>query len=177
MANFTQSFKLLLQSEGDYVNDPQDPGGETYKGIARKMNPKWEGWKTIDAQKKKKNFPKNLSALKELDAAIEAFYKTNYWDKVKGDDIQEQEIAHSIFDFAVNAGISTSSKLAQAVVKAKADGVIGKNTLKAINAAEPEKFLSMFTVAKISRYISIIEKTPTSKKFLYGWIRRALGKN
>ena len=37
MANYDQAFQLILQNEGGYVNDPDDPGSETYKGIARKM--------------------------------------------------------------------------------------------------------------------------------------------
>lgn len=177
MANFTQSLQLILQNEGGYVNDPKDPGGETFKGIARKMNPTWAGWKLFDAQKKQPNFPKNLTAIADLNTAIEIFYKSNYWDKVKGDDLQDQSVANSIFDFAVNAGVSVSSKLAQEVVKAKADGVIGKATIAAINNTAPDYFLALFTVAKINRYISIVEAKPTSKKFFYGWIRRAVGKN
>ena len=40
-----------LETEGGYVNDPSDSGGETYCGIARNSNPKWEGWKIVDAHK------------------------------------------------------------------------------------------------------------------------------
>lgn len=35
MAKFEHALQLLLQHEGGYVNDPDDQGGETYKGIAR----------------------------------------------------------------------------------------------------------------------------------------------
>ncbi len=176
MANFKQAFQLVLQNEGSYVNDPQDAGGETYKGIARKMNPKWLGWAIVDAQKKKANFPANLATNKKLNSEIENFYKTNYWDKIKGDLIIEQSIANSIFDFAVNAGVGTSIKLAQAVVKTKADGIIGNMTLKAINSNFPETFLALFTIAKINRYINIVESKPSNSKFFYGWVRRAVGK-
>ena len=30
-----------LETEGGYVNDPSDSGGETYCGIARNSNPNW----------------------------------------------------------------------------------------------------------------------------------------
>ena len=47
MANFNQAFKKVMSAEGGYVNDPDDPGGETYKGVARKMNPRWSGWAIV----------------------------------------------------------------------------------------------------------------------------------
>ena len=40
-----------LETEGYYVNDPSDSGGETYCGIARNSNPKWQGWKIVDKHK------------------------------------------------------------------------------------------------------------------------------
>ena len=55
MADFNQALQMVLQNEGGYVNDPNDPGGETYKGIARKMNSNWIGWQLIDLQKKQNN--------------------------------------------------------------------------------------------------------------------------
>jgi len=35
MAKFNLAFSKMLFHEGGYVNDPDDLGGETYKGIAR----------------------------------------------------------------------------------------------------------------------------------------------
>ena len=124
MAQFDAAFDATMKAEGGYVNDPQDPGGETYKGIARTRNSKWPGWTTIDLMKEKRNFPKNLDGNGELQEHVKNLYERNYWDKVKGDDIQNQDIAESLFDFAVNAGPKTSAKLAQLTVGAKADGVI-----------------------------------------------------
>ena len=57
MAEFDISFQKVLSYEGGYVNDPDDPGGETYKGIARKMNSKWDGWVLVDLLKQKPGFP------------------------------------------------------------------------------------------------------------------------
>ena len=48
-ASFKPAFDATMRNEGGYGNDPQDPGGETYRGIARKFHSKWEGWTTIDA--------------------------------------------------------------------------------------------------------------------------------
>ena len=175
MADFKLAYDKVLKNEGGYVNDPDDPGGETYKGVARKIHSKWDGWQIIDLLKQNTNFPKTLDNNQELQDKIELFYQVNYWDKLKADDINSQLVADSIFDFGVNAGTGTSARLAQLVVEAGADGVIGKESISKINAFDEGYFLAAFTVAKIGRYIAIIKKRPTSKKYLYGWVRRALG--
>ncbi len=178
MANFTQSFQLMIAHEGGYVNDPDDPGGETYKGVARKIFSKWDGWTKIDILKRQTGFPGNLDKDAELQQDIENFYRVTFWDKMNGDKIVHQQVADSIFDFGVNAGVGTSASLAQMVTGIeKKDGIIGPVSLETINAFNPEHFLAAFTVAKIARYITIVKKRPTSRKYFYGWICRALGEN
>ncbi len=177
MADFSSAFQKVVKNEGGYVNDPSDPGGETYKGIARNMNSKWDGWDIIDQQKKQPKFPASLDSNVDLQEKVSDFYKTNYWDRVKGDDITNDTIGFSIFDFAVNAGVGTSISLAQMVVDVDADGVMGVDTLTKINAFDADHFIAAFIVAKIARYASIVKKRPSSQKYFYGWVRRALGDN
>jgi lysozyme family protein len=175
MANFLTAYEKVLKHEGGYVHDPDDPGGETYKGVARAMNSKWDGWVIVDTLKKHSGFPSSLDKHTELQDKIKSFYEINYWDRVKGDDIVSDTVAMSIFDFAVNAGVTTSSSLVQMVVETPADGIIGKQTIEKLNQFDPENFLAAFTVAKIARYVNIVKKRPTSQKYFYGWVRRALG--
>ena len=94
---------------------------------------------------------------------------------MNGDKITNQQVAESIFDFGVNAGLGTSASLAQLVVQTDSDGVIGPQSIEELNKFAPEHFIAAFTVAKIARYISIVKKRPTSQKYFYGWVRRALG--
>ncbi len=176
MADFQQAFDLILKNEGGYSFDKDDSGGETYKGIARTRNGKWEGWKTVDLLKQQANFPLNMEANTALQTSVSSFYKSNFWAPIGGDSITHQSVANSIFDFGVNAGVSTSAALAQLVVGVKADGQIGGKSIEAINGYDEELFLASFTIAKISRYVRIVEKIPTNKKFFYGWIRRAIGR-
>ncbi|MBA4411068.1 MAG: glycosyl hydrolase 108 family protein [Bacteroidota bacterium] len=175
MADFTQAFQLMIAHEGGYVNDPDDPGGETYKGVARKIHSKWTGWTTVDMLKRQSDFPANLDKDAELQEAVSDFYRVTFWDPMKGDQITVQEVANSIFDFGVNAGLSTSSTLAQMVIGAKTDGVIGPQSINSLNAFNSEHFLAAFTVAKIARYVNIVKRRPTSRKYFYGWVLRALG--
>jgi len=174
MAEFQIAFQKTLTHEGVYSNDPNDSGKETYNGISRVNYQNWQGWPIIDRYKDKANFPFNMINNVELDKQVELFYLYEFWLPIEGDLIANQTTADSIFDFAVNAGIKTSVQLAQSIVGTKADGVIGEQTLKKLNSLDFGYFQPAFTVGKISHYIAIIKKRPANKKYLYGWIIRAL---
>ena len=175
MANFEDAFNKTLIHEGDYVNDPDDLGGETYKGIARNIHPGWIGWNTIDRHKQQSDFPDSLKSDIHLPDEVRQFYKTEFWDKMKGDLIQNQLVAQSIFDFCVNSGVRTGVSIAQRVLEVTPDGIIGPITLNAINRFNPELFLALFTIAKIARYVHLVKIRPANRKFFFGWIRRSIG--
>jgi lysozyme family protein len=174
MAEFKTAFQKTLNHEGAYVNDTDDLGKETYKGISRSSHNKWLGWAIIEKYKSKSDFPSMLDKDIELQKQVELFYLYEFWLPLKADQIQNQTSADSIFDFAVNSGIKTTVLIVQSVVGTKTDGIIGEQTLKKLNSLDFGYFQPAFTVAKITRYISIIQKRPTNKKHLYGWIIRAL---
>lgn len=170
MASFDIAITKTLEREGGskYTETPGDAGGATKYGISQRSYPQL-----------------NIKNLTEADA--KAIYKRDYWDKVQGDDINSQDIAESIFDFAVNAGISTSIKIAQKSanrvlhIKLDVDGVIGGQTLAAINHSADvssiarDIFLSVFALEKIQRYADICNKNREQSKFLLGWVNRTLG--
>ncbi|MCE2029276.1 glycoside hydrolase family 108 protein [Sessilibacter corallicola] len=174
MSNFDKAYDHLLKDEGGYVFDPDDPGGETFKGISRKNFPMWEGWVTIDKVKKTANFCNKIESDEYLSGLVKAFYKKEFWDKLRCDEIHSSRIANIIFNFSVNMGVGAAAKIAQRVVRAKDDGVIGKNTLSAINTAVDEYFVSRYKILLTERYVEIVENRETSKKYFYGWIRRVV---
>lgn len=75
MANFEIAYNLTAAAEGGYSNNPNDRGGETWRGIARKRHPMWIGWAIVDSIRPKSCFPKCLGAHVELDKAVREFYK------------------------------------------------------------------------------------------------------
>ena len=113
MANFDEAYRHTLKFEGGWVNDDNDSGKETYKGISRVYEKNWEGWKIVDAYKKKPNFPKNLEADKKLQELVKSCYRKNYWDMIWGDKIRNQKVANDFYDTAFNMGVSTSIKLSE----------------------------------------------------------------
>ena len=165
MAQFEPAFEIMMANEGGYklTNDPVDRGGQTYSGVSRRSWPQWSGWAYID----RGEIPPTQM--------VRDFYKTNFWDVIRGDEITDNRIASSIFNFAVNTGIKVAVKLAQIVVSVTPDGSIGEKTLAALNASQASVFIPNYTVAKVARYRDIVRRDPTQKKFLLGWINRSLG--
>jgi len=155
MADFNVAIELILKNEGGYSNNPQDTGGETRWGISSASFPNED--------------IRNLT----VDRAKQ-LYKENYWNPISGDKILSQEMAESIFDFGVNAGVKTSVKLAQQVVYADPDGVVGPNTIYLLNTSSPKLFLAEFKLKKIQRYVDICDNNSSQKIFFFGWIKRAL---
>ena len=177
MAKFNLAFSKMLSHEGGYVNDPDDLGGETYKGIARNSHGSWQGWALIDQFKNKPDFPHSLDTNPKLQNLVEQFYINNFWLPLNAELIQNQTSADSVFDFAVNSGLTTATRLVQSIVGTKIDGIIGEITLNKINSMDLGYFQAKLIVAKIEYYINTIRKRPTSKKFLLGWISRSLSFN
>jgi hypothetical protein len=155
-------------------------GGETYKGIARKYHSDWLGWVIIDEFKKSGPFPRTPLAdeEKEIDAQLQyevrQFYITEFWLKCKCNNLYNQQMAESIFDFAVNAGVEIAISLAQKVVKVDQDGCAGIITTAALNNFNPDHFMAAYAIEKIKRYVQVVAKRPQSKKFFAGWVIRSV---
>ena len=47
MTDFDRALAFVLEREGGWVNNPNDKGGETYRGVARNYNLYWPGWNRI----------------------------------------------------------------------------------------------------------------------------------
>lgn len=112
MTIFDKAFDLVIGAEGGYVNDPKDPGGETKYGISKKSYP------NVDI--------KNLT----LDQAKTIYYN-DYWLPICADKLHDR-LAIFYFDCAVNQGAPTAKKLIQQHCGVSADGVIGNQTLSAM---------------------------------------------
>jgi lysozyme family protein len=115
MADFEVAYKLTAVNEGGYSNDPADMGGETWRGISRKMHPDWQGWPIIDALKTKGSFPQSLAKSNDLEILVKIFYRAQFWNVMRGDEIDFQEIANQIYDDGVNTGIISAIRKAQKV--------------------------------------------------------------
>jgi lysozyme family protein len=147
--DFERAVELVLKHEGGYVNDPDDPGGETNFGISKRAYPN-ENIKGMTRDRAKQ------------------IYQRDYWDRVKGDELP-WAIAVIAFDMAVNAGVGTSIKLLQESLGVTVDGVLGPVTIAKAHAAGRATVVK-FSRARIMRY-SGMQGWP---KFGKAWTQRTL---
>jgi lysozyme family protein len=182
MANFESAYLITSKNEGLYANNPNDNGGETYAGISRKFWPKWSGWVNIDAIKKKVGtsasaINKSAVADDNLHGKILEFYKVNLWYPLHGNEIADQQLANVVYDFAVNAGVSTSARALQHAANSicgnlVVDGEIGAKTIDAVNKLNAKQVYNNFNVARKAHYDRIVAGNPSQKQFYAGWISR-----
>lgn len=156
---FQKAIAVVLAHEGGYVNNPADPGGETKFGISKRSYP------NLDI--------KNLTR----DQAVE-IYRRNWWDRLRLGELQDTDVATKVFDLAVNMGAGTSVKLLQRALRAvgrtvTADGVMGPQTIAAVNAAEPRALLAALRAEAAGHYRLLIAKNPKLAVFEQGWMNRA----
>ena len=159
-ANFDASFARIIKSEGGYVNDPADRGGETNLGVTIGA---WGAYLGRAIQ------PGEMKALTQ--ETVKPFYKSMYWDKVKGDDLP-LGVDYAVFDFAVNAGVSRAAKFLQRAVGAVDDGTIGSGTLGRVAKTGPAALLKNFADQKQRFYNGLATTNPSQQKFLKGWLAR-----
>ena len=156
MSDFGLAVEKTLKHEGGYNVIEGDQGGETNFGISKRSYP-------------------NVDIKHLTKAQASEIYKRDFWNKSGADKITNQKIAESLFDAAVNMGVSRASKLAKAAAKVPiCDGVIGKDSALSINLMNQEDFLTKFTLEKIKFYAAICNKDKSQSKFLLGWINRSL---
>jgi len=186
MAEFLQAYNRTNQNEGGYVNDPDDKGGETYKGIARKFHPEWPGWGIIDSSKNAYNFKTMLDKNITLQDQVRSFYYIEFWNKIGGESIPDQAIAEEMYDNAVNMGVATANKYLQRALNIlncnqkhyadiTVDGSIGPKTSSAFQAClakvGSKMLLSVINGYQMKHYIELMEKDPVNEKYI-GWFKR-----
>lgn len=154
---FERAVEKTLAHEGGYVNDPQDPGGETNFGISKRSYPHV-----------------NIAALTREDA-IE-IYRRDWWDRFNYGRITHEKIAAKTFDFSVNMGPTRAHVLLQRAViesggdRIVIDGALGPKTFSAVNLhPNPDLLFAKLVLAAVGFYVSL-----NNTRFLAGWIRRAL---
>lgn len=137
MGEFLPAYKKTGGFEGGYVNDPTDRGGETYCGISRKFHPSWEGWLKL-----KSFMPMKKGQIihdSEIEGLVKSFYKREFWDRIKGDQIDDQEFAEKLYDRAVNFGVKEAIRQTQKALNMEETGSFSDELLTAIN--NPDQYL------------------------------------
>ena len=166
MAKFEEFAGKLLQLEGGYVNHPLDKGGPTKYGVIllvwKQYGHDKDGDGDIDAE--------DIKKLSEDDARYIA--KKIFWDFFNADLILNSSVAEFIVDWGYNSGRSTVAKIVQRLVKVNADGIVGANTVTAINIADQQTLFETLKSERKAFLDNIIKRKPDQAVFYKGWMNR-----
>jgi lysozyme family protein len=104
------------------------------------------------------------------------WYKTNVWDKVKGDYINSQRIADFLADMQSSMGYNAGLYMQQALNSLGAnlvdDGIVGSQTLQAINNQIAKNEIKLYNrfYDKVAEHYYRVAQKPGKAGFLNGWI-------
>jgi lysozyme family protein len=144
--NFDEAFTRLLGHEGGYTIGVGDPGGETKFGVSKRAYPDLD-----------------IKAL-TVDGA-KAIYRRDYWDATRCDELPDS-VRFTVFDAAVNSGVTQAIKWLQATVGTAEDGKIGPITLKAVEGCP--NLLAKYSGRRL-QFMSALSNWP---RFGRGWANR-----
>lgn len=148
---FEVAINRVLGNEGGYVNDPDDPGGETIWGVSRRSFPNFNGGNFKDATREQ---------------AIE-LYRTEFWQKVSADSLP-MLMQFQATDFAVNCGISTAIRKIQTAAGVADDGHFGPVSFAAMKAMNPAALTFRF----FAEELDYRRKLSGWAKYGSGWTAR-----
>lgn len=190
MAEFLTAHRLTMGEEGGYAFNPDDEGGETYKGCARKFWGHLPLWKIIDHHLSKlpprpkyswrEGSPYRawvarvnavLAADQNLQEKILTFYRIVFWAENRLMDIRDQRVANWLYDHAMNGG-GRGIAWMQTAAGVKADGDIGPKTIAAINAADPVAILGRAEDEAAIYRLQRANEKPSQIGHLPSWLKR-----
>lgn len=150
---------FLRRWEGGYVNDKDDPGGETNLGVTLNV---WRAWCASQG------LPvKPMRALTHAD--VEPLYEARYWAPLAAG--LPWPLSAAIYDFSVNAGPGDGNAFDEQGREEGATWVLWRATQLAPTGTPLQKALATCD-ARAEFYRGIAARRPASRKFLNGWLNR-----
>ena len=162
--DYDKAYEFVAKHEGYKSNHKADKGGHTEYGITQGF---------LDAH----GIKKRVGELSAGDTK-QIFYDF-IWTPCKYAFIESLEVAAKVFDMNVNMGPTQAHKLLQRAINVlvdediKVDGILGKNTLAAINSLNSLNLLNSIRTQCVMFYKALVAKDKSQEVFLHGWLRRA----
>jgi len=151
---FYRCVEKILDNEGGYSNNPNDPGGETNFGISKRSYP------NLDIR--------NLTREKAREIYLNDFYK-----HFKLDYLKNHELTLQVFDMVVNSG-DRGIKILQKLIAAVPDGIIGLRTLEKLNREilSGRDLVTAYKLGRIEYYTKLAQNKKAYRSFFLGWVVR-----
>lgn len=160
MADYKKLVPFILKWEGGFVNDPNDLGGATNKGVTLST------FRSVYGKGKTANDLRNMT-----DQQWETIFKKHFWDKWRADEIEDQSVANILVDWLWASG-AYGIKIPQRVLGVTVDGIVGAKTLAAVNGKDGKQFFNEIRRERIDFIDRICTSRPQNKKYRKGWLNR-----
>jgi lysozyme family protein len=146
---FEEALEIVLRHEGGYSWHASDPGGETMRGITKRVA-EAHGYH---------------GAMRDIPMVlVQSIYRKSYWNRVLGDELP-WAVALVTFDAAVNSGVKRASEWLQRAVGVPIDGVIGQQTLRAVEEQDPHRIARDYSDIRLA----YLKSLRTWQVFGRGW--------
>jgi lysozyme family protein len=168
MANFSTYLPILQKVEGGFQSSPNDEGNFNSRGelVGTNFGISARFYEGIIGRP-----PSKIDMQSITQKEAKELYKIHFWDRNLGDQFKSQSVANTVIDHQINSG--RGIKIAQRLLNERfgkslaVDGIMGKNTLKAINSVNAKIFVEKYNEARADYYKSVGNQT-----FLNGWLIR-----
>ena len=180
MPSVTEIATQIVDREGGYVNDPDDPGGATNYGVTIHTMRRLGLDLTKDGQIDSSDV-RVLTRAHAVSIFVEHYFRGPRIDRLPA------LLQASVFDMYVNAGANAVKILQRLLrdmrIEVTVDGVIGPKTVAATKqamAAAPDHLVDAYGIARRNYYYDLADRRPASRKYARrrdggkgGWITRA----
>jgi lysozyme family protein len=189
MADFGKALNRSSVLKGSYVVTPDKD--EIYRGISRRFHPAWGGWPVVDALKfaasNDQELEKTLEQNEKLKKKVREFHKQMYWDRFRGDEIQNQEVAAELFDAAIEMGLFRSVLVFQKSLNSfhggrshdeplVEDGLLGPKTMEALErylqTDDLSLLINIMRIRQSAYYLARLRRKPRLDAFARDWLKR-----
>lgn len=170
MADYKKLVPFILRWEGGKVNDPDDRGGLTNKGITRAT--------FVELSQKVLGIAPTIANFNNLTSDQAAKFIKYYFDiATYNNSIKNEEIAFIITNWFWGSGRGGLIQF-QKMLNSKfgtnltVDGEIGPKTINAINSINAKLLYNEAIKWRANFFKQIAANDPSQKKFLNGWLNR-----
>lgn len=177
MANYENIIDFTLEYEGfDKCTDiKEDRGGITKYGVSLLFAKGTKNLHLFDIDSDGDIDREDIKLVTEDIAKVG--FKKYFWDNYKLDDIDSDKKAFVLFDASMNHGNGNSIVFLQKTLynigyDCDVDKMFGPKTFSFLKDAPVDEFCEEFLRIRENFYYRIVERNPSQRKFIKGWINR-----
>src|SRR5262245_51571735 len=153
----------VLHYEGGFVNNPNDRGGPTNFGITARTLGVW------------RNLGRPATAAEVFSMSrteARAIYRKQYIVDPGFDAITDPDLRMIVVDCGVLYGTRRATIWLQTALGVAADGIIGADTMRALNAVDPHTVARSILKQRFQRIQTVVAQNPKQMVFYKGWMNR-----